>query len=320
MVQLILLIVGFALLIKGADVLVDGASSLARKLRISDLAVGLTVVAFGTSCPELFVNILASAKGTTDIAIANVVGSNIANILLVLGVAAVITPLTVNKSTVWKEIPFSLLAALVLAALANDRLIDKAQTSVLTRIDGLVLLALFVIFIYYTAGISKNLESLIQHPSQRQHTLPRSLLLIVVGLLALTLGADWVVNGAVLIATKLGVNQSVIGLTIVAVGTSLPELATSIVAAFKKNSDIAVGNIVGSNIFNIFLILGISTVIRPLPFYKQGNADILVLLIASFLLFLSMFTGKKRTIDRWEGLVFMLLYAAYISLIIVTRR
>jgi cation:H+ antiporter len=319
MLQYILLVIGFILLIKGADLLVDGASSVGRKLDISDLVIGLTVVAFGTSLPELFVNIFASIKGNTDIAIGNVLGSNIANIFLILGVSAAIFPLAVGKGTVWKEIPLSLLAALLLGVMANDRLIDKGDISALTRIDGLVFLAFFIIFIYYSFGIVKKFEGIDSHLPQKEYGLLKSSLKIVTGLVGLGVGGNWIVDAAVLIASRLGVSQSLIGLTIVAVGTSLPELATSAVAAYKKNAEIAVGNIIGSNIFNIFFVLGLSSIIKPLPFNPGSNIDIGVVILASLLLFLWMFTGKKHSLDRWEGVIFLILYGGYIIFLVYKR-
>jgi len=313
MLAYVLLLVGLILLIKGADLLVDGASSLGRKLRISDLVIGLTVVAFGTSAPELFVNVAASVKGNTDIAIFNVLGSNIANVLLVLGIAAVIFPLAVGKGTVWREIPFSLLAALVLGLMVNDRLIDRDAASALTRIDGLVLLSFFVIFLYYSMHVARRVEGIAAHVPQKEHGIATSVLLVAIGLVALSLGGNWIVGGAVRIAQRFGVSESLIGLTVVAVGTSLPELATSAVAAYKKNVEIAVGNVVGSNIFNVFFVLAISSVVRPLPFGPGGNRDILMAIVAGFLLFLCMFTGKRRSLDRWEGIVFLVMYACYIA-------
>jgi cation:H+ antiporter len=319
MLQYVLLVVGFMLLIKGADLLVDGASSVGRKLNISDLVIGLTIVAFGTSSPELFVNIFASIKGNTDIAIGNILGSNIANIFLILGVSAVIFPLAVGKGTVWKEIPLSLLAALLLGVMANDRLIDDSDTSALSRIDGLVFLAFFVIFMYYSFGIAKRIEGIDDHMPQKQYSLLKSMLLIIAGLVGLGVGGNWIVGAAVHIASGLGVSQSLIGLTIVAVGTSLPELATSAVAAYKKNAEIAVGNIIGSNIFNIFFVLGLSAVIKPLPFNPGSNIDIGAVILASLLLFLWMFTGKKRSLDRWEGVIFLILYCSYITFLIFKK-
>jgi len=315
MLTLVLFIVGFVLLIKGADYLVTGASSLAFKLGIAPLVIGLTIVAFGTSAPELIVNLLASFSGNTDIAIGNILGSNIVNILVILGVSAIIFPLTVQKSTVWKEIPFALLGVVVLAFMASDALLDGAATSVLTRIDGLVLISFFAIFLYYIVGIAK------QSPDDTQEkpadlSLVRSGLLIAAGLVGLVIGGKWIVDGAIVFAQSLGVSEALIGLTIVAIGTSLPELATSVVAALKKNVDIAVGNIVGSNIFNIFWILGISAFITPLPFAPAMTTDILVTLGASLLLFLALFVGKRHTIEKWQGFAFIGLYVLYVVYVI----
>lgn len=306
------LIFGFIIIIKGADFLVDGSSSLARRLKISDLAIGLTVVAFGTSTPELFVNVIASLKGNTDIAIANVLGSNIANILLILGVSSIIRPLSVTKGTVWKEIPFSLLAAIVLGLMANDRFIDKNGVSILTRIDGLVLMSFFVIFLYYSFSIAKEIDGMDSQIPSKEYGLMKSVLRVALGLAGLTFGAQWVVDGAIRLALKFGISQTLIGLTIVALGTSLPELATSTVAAYKGNADIAVGNVVGSNIFNIFFVLGVSGTINPIPFHGRNNIDIGMVIFASLLLFAFMFTGKKRSIDRWEGILSLVLYGVYL--------
>jgi cation:H+ antiporter len=319
MLTYILFAIGFVFLIKGADFLVDGAASVARSLNVPDLVIGLTVVAFGTSTPELFVNLIASFKGNTDIAIGNVLGSNIANIFLILGVSSIIYPLAVTKGTVWKEIPFSLLAAMVLLFMANDQLLDRAGASVLTRVDGLTFLCFFTIFIYYTFSIATKVEGMEEHVPARQYGWQRSLLYIILGLAGLTIGGKWIVDGAIALATKFGMSESLIGLTIVAVGTSLPELATSAVAAHKKNVEIAVGNVVGSNIFNIFFVLGISATIKPLPFQAKHNIDLAVVIFASLMLFFFMFTGKKRSLDRWEGIVCFILYLSYIVILIVNE-
>ena len=317
LVQILLFLVGFAGVIKGADWLVAGASSIAKRLRVSNLVIGLTVVAFGTSMPELVVNLFASFRGETEIAIGNILGSNIANILLILGIAAVIYPLRVTKGTVWKEIPLSLLAALLVGIMVNDRFLDGAASSALTRIDGLVLLAFFVIFLYYTVGIARQEGT--NDPDavpQRVHTLGRAILLVLLGFVGLIVGGKLIVDGAVALATNLGVSTSLVGLTIVAVGTSLPELATSAVAAYRKNVDIAVGNVVGSNIFNIFFVLGASAVIRPLPFQVQTNEDIFVTIGASALLFLVMFVGKRHLLERWQGVLFLVSYVGYVAFLV----
>ncbi|MDD5103849.1 MAG: calcium/sodium antiporter [Candidatus Peribacteraceae bacterium] len=322
------LIIGFVLLVKGADWLVDGASAIAKRFGISDLAIGLTIVAFGTSAPELIVNIVASAQGNSDIAIGNVLGSNIANILLILGVSAMIAPVVVQRSTVRKEIPFSLLAAVLLFVMANDALVDGYTHSELSRSDGLALLGFFILFLAYTAGLklesSKGLSDGKKPPSA-----PISFLLILLGLVGLVAGGKLTVDSAVVIARSLGMSEALIGLTIIAVGTSLPELATSAVAAMKKKADIAVGNIVGSNIFNIFLILGVSATIRPLPFPPASNADLLMVIIATILLFFTIHNGwaAKRIflwwkqhdqyiIRRWEGALLLTTYVAYIVYIV----
>jgi cation:H+ antiporter len=312
----ILFAIGFVFLVKGADWLVDGASALARRLRVSGLIIGLTIVAFGTSSPELGVNLYASFQGTTDIAINNILGSNIFNILFILGISAVIYPLLVRADTVWQQIPMTLLAAVVLGVLANDSLIGGAGASVLSRIDGIILLVFFAIFIYYILAKARRERREVGEPANgaKQYGLKKAIVFIVLGLAGLTLGSKWMVDGAVKLAEALGASQSLIGLTIVAVGTSLPELATSAVAAYKKNADIAVGNIVGSNIFNIFFILGLSSVVTPLPFNTASNINTGATVAASVLLFVAMFTGAKRhLLERWEGIIFIALYAGFIT-------
>lgn len=312
----VLLLIGFVFLIKGAGFLVDGASSLAKKLHVSNLVIGLTIVALGTSAPELFVNLFASWKGTTDIAIGNIVGSNIVNILFILGIAAIIYPLKVGKGTVWKEIPMSLLAAILVLIMANDTVVDGLAFNALTRIDGIVLVSFFVIFLYYTFGIAKDQNIDENHTSPHMYSGLASAGRILLGLFGLVIGGQWIVNSATTIATSLGLSDALIGLTIVAIGTSLPELATSAVAAYKKNVDIAVGNVVGSNIFNIFWVLGVSAVIKPLPFKPELNFDLWMVVVASVLLFGWMFLGKRNILERWQGIVCVALYIGYIAAIV----
>lgn len=314
--SILILLFGFVILIKGADWLVDGASVIAKKLNISDLVIGLTVVAFGTSAPELIVSVLSSMSGNADIAVANVVGSNIANIFLILGLSAIVFPLVVTKGTVWKEIPLSLLAIGLVGIMASDFLIDGLSFSALTRIDGLILLSFFVIFMYYTFGLSKDNFEQNEITDKSNKNLLIALLMIIGGLVGLIIGGKFVVDNAVMIAESLGVSASLIGLTIVAVGTSLPELVTSIVAVYKKNCDIAVGNAVGSNIFNVFLVLGLSAVINPLTIAENGLIDIAVGVLASLLLFIFMFVGKKRVLQRWQGVLFVMIYVSYIVYLI----
>lgn len=316
MISVVLLILGFSFLVKGAGFLVDGASSLAKRLKISELVIGLTVVAFGTSSPELVVNIFAAIQGNTDIAIGNILGSNTFNNLFILGISAVVFPLTVTNNTVWKEIPFSFLAAILVFILGNDQLIDKNNFSLLSHGDGLIFLSFFIVFMYYILGTLKRNDIIAERVVSKQFGLAKSLFWIVIGLIGLCIGGKLVVDGAVFVIHKLGVSEKLIGLTIVAMGTSLPELATSVVAARKKNANIAVGNIVGSNIFNIFFILGLSSIINPLPFSANINIDVGITILASFILFMSMFTGKKYLIDRWEGILYILFYVAYVIFLI----
>ncbi len=318
MITYVLFILGFVILIKGADLLVDGAASVAKKFNISSVVIGLTIVAFGTSAPEFVVNIFASVKGNSEIAIGNILGSNIANIFLILGFTAIIHPIVAKENTAWKEIPLSLLAAILIGVLANDALIDGGTYSGLTRIDGFVLLSFFIIFLYYTFGISKvtgdeeNIEIKLLSSG-------KSALFILGGLTGLIVGGKWIVDGAVKIAELFDVSQSLIGLTVVAIGTSLPELATSAVAAYKKQADIAIGNVIGSNIFNTFWILGASSVIRPLPFLRDSNPDILMSIFASALLFAILFIGKRHIVERWQGYLMIAIYIGYIVFLVNTR-
>lgn len=313
----ILLILGFILLVKGADYLVDGASSVAANYNISGLIIGLTIVAFGTSTPELIVNILASLSGNPEIAIGNIVGSNIANILLILGISAIIFPLKVKNSITWREVPFSLLAVVVLFLLVTNFTIDlNSGTLILTRMGGAVLILFFAFFMFYIIRSAKsgiNDEDEIQ-PQKRSNK--KSTLLIVLGLSGLVIGGHLIVESASELAIEMGLSKSFIGLTIVAIGTSLPELATSAIAAYKKNTDIAIGNIVGSNIFNIFWILGVSALINPLPLSSGNIFDILVAFLSTLLLFIFIFTGKGRTINRIEGIIFVVLYIGYLLFLI----
>lgn len=312
----LLLIIGLVILIIGANVLVLGASSIAKKFNIPNLVIGLTVVSFGTSFPELIINILAGVNGQGDLAIGNVVGSNTINILLVIGVSALIKPIAVQSNTVKFEIPFSLLAMFVLLVLANDVLIDGENLSVLSRIDGLMFLTFFVIFMYYTFIVSKHgAEDDGHYVKERANW--KSILLLLAGIVALYFGGVLIVDNATIIATNLGLSQAVIGILVVALGTSLPELATSAVAAYKGNADMAIGNIVGSNIFNVFFVLGISASIQPIAFSPALNTDILFALFASILLFIFIFTRKGRQIDRAEATIFLVLYGAYVVWLLV---
>jgi cation:H+ antiporter len=306
---LILLLIGFVVLIKGADWLVAGASALARKYNISDLAIGLTVVAFGTSAPELVVNAVAALQNHPDMVLSNILGSNIFNLFAILGIAGLITPLSVQSGTVWKEIPISFLALIVLYVVSND--FFAYSESIITRVDGVVLLLLFSIFLYYV------FTQLKANPSQdktgeKTMSVLKILLLITTGFGGLILGGRLIVSNSLEIAAIFNISEKIIGLTIVSIGTSLPELATSVVAALKKNNDIAVGNIIGSNIFNILFILGISSTIQPLTYNTAYNLEIYFLAAGTLFLFLAMFTGQKKLLDRWEAGVLIALYLGYL--------
>ena len=313
--QVFILLVGFVVLIKGADWLVNGASALAKKKNVSDLAIGLTVVAFGTSAPELVVNVLASFQGHQDIAFGNVIGSNNFNLFMILGIAGLIAPLAVQSSTVWKEIPISFIALVTLFFLANNFFL--AGQPGLSRIDGLILLVMFGLFLLYVYKQLK-VDPQISLDAHTKYTTLTTWGLILIGLAGLIVGGRLVVDSAVKMAQEWGISQKVIGLTIIAAGTSLPELATSVVAAVKKNNDIAVGNIIGSNIFNIFLILGVSSVIRPLPYDVAFNGDMYFLAAGTFALFAMMFTGGRKKLDRWEAAILLTVFITY-TVILVTR-
>jgi len=316
MLTYVLFFIGFVILIKGAGMLVDGSVGLARRYGISDIVIGLTIVSFGTSAPELVVNLIASLNGNSEIAMGNILGSNIVNIFFILGFSAVIYPLTVKKNTTFKEIPFALLSALVILFLGNDMLFNYEDKAELSTGDGLVLLGFFAIFLYYIFAISKG-ELLDEKDETIVYMKPfKSIGLISIGLVGLIFGGMWIVDGAIEIATGFGVSQSLIGLTIVAIGTSLPELATSAVAAYKKNTDIAIGNVVGSNIFNAFWILGISASINPIPVLQRSNIDFAMNILASLLLFAFLFVGKRHMLERWQGFAFMGIYVAYVLYLI----
>ena len=318
MLTYVLFVVGLVFLIKGADFLVSGASAIAKRMKISDMVIGLTIVAIGTSAPELFVNIIAASKGTTDIAIGNIVGSNIANIFLILGVTAALYPIKVTGDTIWKQIPFSLLASLALAVLVNDALFDGAAESALTRIDGLILLMFFCIFMYYLFGIAQTGEAMQEESADGpEKGILLSIGLVVLGLAGLSIGSDWIVDGAVQMARVFGLDEKTIGVTIIAFGTSLPELAAAFAAAKKKKVDLAVGNVIGSNLLNVFLILGISATIFPLPLAPGMNTDILVMISANLFVFGFMFTGGRWILDRWEGIVMLAIYIGYMGYLFV---
>jgi len=311
----VLLIVGFAILIKGADFLVKGASSIAKSFGVSSLVIGLTVVAFGTSAPELAVNIISAIKGNASFTLGNVIGSNTFNILAILSISALIRPLVVQKSTIWKEIPFSLLAIVLVFLMGNDRLIDGQSYEILSKIDGFVLLSFFIIFLYYIVALAKTTETQTDDiPIVYSRWLSAGLMLFGLGMLVG--GAQLIIESATTIARAFGASDFLIGLTILAAGTSLPELATSAVAAYRGRSDIAVGNVIGSNIFNIFWILGLTATIFPIPLPAGAGIDIGVTVAATLALFGFMFIGNRHKLDRWQGGVMLASFIAYLAFLI----
>jgi cation:H+ antiporter len=305
--NILLLLLGFVILIKGAGWLVDGSAALARKFGISELAIGLTVVALGTSMPEFVVNSFAAYQSHPDIVFGNIIGSNIINLFAILGIAGLITPILVQSSTVWKEIPFSFFALLLMFLLSNSIF---TENRILSRFDGLILLIFFFLFLYYVFRQLKN-DRIPVISDQKEFTNLKIWLFILSGLGFLIAGGRLVVGNSVRIAEDLGVSEKIIGLTIIAIGTSLPELATSIVASIKRSNDIAVGNIIGSNIFNLLLILGASALIRPIEYDIRFNNDVYLLGAGTLFLFIAMFSGGKKKLDRWEAGVLLLVYIGY---------
>lgn len=311
---IILFAIGIFLLIKSADWIVDSSSSMAKKLHVSNLIIGLTIVAFGTSLPELVINIFASIEGASEVSFGNVIGSNISNILLILGITAIITNVKVNSRTVTREIPFALLAILVLFALISKIFFNNGNT--LLWNDGLVLLALFSMFLYYiyqSAIEDKKRIELVEEVDIKNWKIATKL---IIGLIGIYFGGRWVVNGATFIATQLGLSEFLISATIIAIGTSLPELVVSVMAAIKKNINLAVGNIVGSNIFNILWVLGIIPLIRPLIIPSFIWIDIAIMFAVTLLLFAFMFIGPRDQLTRKDGISFIILYIIYILYLI----
>ena len=315
MMSILFLLVGLGLILSGANFLTDGAAALAKRFNISSLVIGLTIVAFGTSAPELTVSIVSAINGSAELSIGNVVGSNIFNILMIVGVTAVVAPITITKGTLTKEIPLAILSCVVVLICANDVFLETGTENILNRADGLLMLCFFAIFLGYTFAIAHdNTEE--EQAEIKPLSTWRCLLYIVGGLVALIFGGRLFVDGSSEIARSLGVGESVIGLTLVAMGTSLPELATSVVAALKKNPEIAIGNVIGSNLFNVFFVLGASAAISPLPLGGITNFDLLYLLGASVLMFFVGKYHKERMITRAEGIVMILAYVIYTGYLI----
>lgn len=320
MLDTLLLIGGLALILLGANGLTDGSAAVAKRFRISDLVIGLTIVAFGTSAPELVISVLSALNGSAEMAIGNVVGSNTFNALMIIGCTAAVLPIKVGEGTMSKEIPLVILASLVLFFCANDVMLDGRAENIIGRVDGLILLAFFLIFLRYTFAIARNgNEEAGEEQKIKEMPIWKSVLFIVGSLAGLIFGGQLFVEGASGIARSLGVSESVIGLTLVAGGTSLPELATSITAALKKNPGIAIGNVIGSNLFNIFFVLGCSATISPLPMGGINNLDLTVMIASALLLWLVGWFFKKRTITRPEGVLMIVCYVAYTAYLIARQ-
>ncbi len=309
-----LFILGLILLVKGAGWLVSGASAIAKYFRVSDLAIGLTIVAFGTSAPELVVNGFAAFEQSFDLVFGNVIGSNNFNLFVILGITGLVAPIKVQSSTVWKEIPLSLFAAALILLIANSWL--PFVSSGISRLEAIIMLIIFAGFLYYVFSQLKS-DPEIQTTDQAPLKLNKSLLLVIVGLAGLIGGGRLVVQSAVELAQQWGISEKVIGLTIVAAGTSLPELVTSVVAAIRKNNDIAVGNIIGSNIFNLLFILPLSALIHPLTYNTAFDTDILMLIGGTVFLFVAMFTGIRKKLDRWEAGLLLVVFILYTAMMIL---
>ena len=307
------LVVGLVLLVKGADWLVDGASKLAKRLGVTDLVIGLTIVAFGTSMPEFVVNMVSVADGATDLAITNILGSNIINTLVILGCSALVCPLVAQRSTVRLDIPLNIVAGVLVLVFVF--ITSPMEPKGLSRIEGLALLVVFAAFLIYTFYTAK--ADATTTTESTPFPLWKCVVLILAGLVGLVVGGEMIVKTAVAIARYCGVAESVIGLTIVALGTSLPELATSVVAAFKHNNDIAIGNVVGSNIFNVFFILGTSAIIKHLPVYPGIEIDAALVAVSALAVWL-LLCNKNRSINRWGGVLLLVIYAGYLTYRLLT--
>ena len=320
MLTYFLFVLGFVVLLVGANFLVDGASSIGKKAALSPVVIGFTIVALGTSLPELFINIFASLSGNTDLAISNVLGSNIINTLFITGAAAVIFPITSRKKTTNSLIPISLASALVLGLFANFSIFGFGMENTITRIEGGVLVLMIIGFLVYSYHFARSEKEERTTYRIKELSMFKSVVFVTAGIAGLYFGGNWVVNGATFIASEFGISQTLIGITVVAVATSLPELITSVVAAFKKNAGLALGNALGSNIFNVFLVLGISALIEPLPFHDSLNIDLGMVIISNLILFAAIKTGKGKMVRRGEGVVFIIIYVGYIIYSILQIR
>ncbi len=312
-VAIIFIIVGFVALVKGADFLVDGASAIAKRFGISDLVIGLTVVAFGTSMPEFVVNMVSVAEGSTDLAITNILGSNIINTFVILGLTALVYPVISQKRSRDFDIPMSIIAGILVLCFVAVQLPFGESERGIGRIGGIVLLLMFCYFLYNTLRHAKDHPEEADAEAIKPMGVGKAILLVSCGFIGLVVGGELIVQSAVDIATRCGVSEAIIGLTIVALGTSLPELATSVMAAFKKNSDIALGNVIGSNIFNVFFILGTSATVRPLPAYDGIELDAIMAALGSIIVWMAVKTNRERKVQRWAGLLLLLVYGGYLS-------
>lgn len=312
--KVILLILGFAVLIKGADVFVDGASSLARNFKVSKMLVGLTIVAFGTSAPELAVSIKSMISNSGEIVLGNVIGSNILNILLIVGCSSLVHDLSVKNDTVKKELPITMLFTTLLIVLMSDMAINN-QANLITRGDGITLVLFFLVFIYYLLHMALSKKDNKEDKDEKIHSIPKSLIFIVLGIVAIIVGSDLAVNNAIEVARALGVSERIIGLTIIALGTSLPELVTSITATKKGEYEIAIGNVVGSNIFNIGLVLGIPiSIFGTITIGTFNVIDLLFFFLSAFILFV--FAANDKKIRKYEGAFLLLMFIVYYALVI----
>ena len=312
--NIILLIIGFVILIKGADLFVDGASNIALNFKVSKMLIGLTIVAFGTSAPEFAVSVKGLLSGSFDIVLGNVIGSNILNILLILGVAAMIHPLVVKSNTVKKELPITLLITSLFAVLLSDNLFDKSMSNNFTRGDGIVLILFFLVFIYYLINLMRNKVE--DSTDEKVLSLPKSFLYTFIGLVMIILGSNFVVDSASYLAKAFGVSERIISLTIIALGTSLPELVTSVMATKKGEYDIAIGNVVGSNIFNIGIVIGLPvTILGGISKIAFSYIDLIVMIVTALMLYL--FSKNDYKISKREGLSFLILFVVYYSYVIL---
>lgn len=322
-IDIVWLIVGLVLILTGANFLTDGASAVAKKFGITDLVIGLTVVAFGTSAPELVISITASADGNPELAVGNVIGSNIFNILAIIGITAMVRPIAIKKSVMTIEIPMVLLSSVIILILGSSVVLDHTQANIISRVEGLLLLIFFLLFMRYTFATARNTPDAGSDPQAadtnklKNIKMWQAIVFIIGGLAALIWGGNKFVQGASAIASGLGVSEAVIGLTIVAIGTSLPELATSIVAALKNEPGLAIGNVIGSNIFNIFMVLGTAAVVKPLPFGNINYVDLWVLTGASLMFMIFGWFFKKRIITRAEGTIMAICYILYMSWLVI---